>query len=127
MKVIVIEDRSAIRTVFSSMINRMGHEAFTFDDFDLAFDACKTQAVDAIFVDMEVKGIESLGYKALSLLRATQKDWIPMVVMSMDYKPEEFLDLVNAGADDCLFKPIDPTILKAKLVVIERISNSKKN
>ena len=127
MLVVVIEDRRAVRTVFTSLLTRMGHNIETFDNFDQAFDFCNKQVVDAIFVDMDVTGIEALGQKALSLLRATQLQWIPIVAMSMQHKPNEFLAHIEAGADDCLFKPIDSTILKAKLLVIERIFRYKQN
>ncbi len=127
MLAVVIEDRSAIRTVFTSLLTRMGHKAEAFDNFEQAFDFCNKQTVDAIFVDMDVKGLESLGAKALSLLRATQLQWIPILAMSMQHKPKEFLAHIEAGADDCLFKPIDPDYLKAKLLVIERIFTYKQN
>jgi two-component system, HptB-dependent secretion and biofilm response regulator len=121
LNILVIEDRSAVRAVLHNMLGKMGHNMIDCESFERGFEyACKHRP-DMIFIDLETQGLTALGTKAVGFLRATQAQWFPIITTSMGYKSEDYLKTIEAGADDCLFKPIDPLLLKAKFIAYLRI------
>jgi two-component system, HptB-dependent secretion and biofilm response regulator len=105
------------------MLGRMGHNMIDCENFEQGFHYALKHRPDMIFIDLEINGLGSLGTKAIAFLRATQEQWFPIVTTSMGYKSEEYYKTIQAGADDCLFKPIDPILLKAKFTAFLRIVN----
>jgi DNA-binding response OmpR family regulator len=121
LNILVIEDRSAVRAVLHNLLGKMGHNMIDCESFELGFQYAARQRPDMIFIDLETQGLGALGTKAVSFLRATQAQWFPIIATSMGYKSEDYFKMIEAGADDCLFKPIDPILLKAKFTAYLRI------
>lgn len=119
MRLLVIEDDDAIRSVLERGLRAEG----------FAVDACVDgatglwQAIDggyaAIVLDLLLPGMS--GYKVCEKLRA-ERISTPILVLTAKAGDLDQIDLLDAGADDFLTKPVSIAVVAARLRVLIRRS-----
>lgn len=117
MRVLVIEDDEAIRSVLERGLRAEGFEVDACADGSSGL----TRALDgghaAIVLDLLLPGLS--GYRVCEHLRAEGVD-TPILVLSAKSGEYDQIDLLDAGADDFLTKPVGIELVAARLRALVR-------
>ncbi|MBV1928830.1 MAG: response regulator, partial [Gammaproteobacteria bacterium] len=117
-RVLVVEDNTTNQLVAKGMLAKFGI------DVDIAADgqeALRTLALlpyDLVFMDCQMPVMD--GFEATALIR--DQGWhamdpdIPVVAMTANARPEDHARCLEAGMNDFVSKPVDPTKLNQALV-----------
>lgn len=125
MNVLVVDDSKSMRHLIGAVLRQLGHRALTARDADAALQYFSDKRIDLVLVDVEMPGMD--GFELTRELRTRLgNNWIPIVFLSSKQDAEQIEKGINAGGDDYLGKPINPTILKAKLLAMSRISDMRR-
>ena len=119
MKILVTDDCQTDRLIIRRYLLSMQHEVLLAEDGEQAIRLFQEQNPDLVLLDVRMPGMD--GYQLVNKLREIDQGWRPILFLSGSVKAESFAKGINAGADDYLHKPIDKTILKAKLQSMERL------
>ena len=77
------------------------------------------EGIDAILLDLQMKEID--GLEMLKTIRKSKKtSAIPVVILTKSEDPEDERRLLQAGADDYLRKPVDPSQLIDRIRAVLR-------
>ncbi|WP_119395230.1 GGDEF domain-containing response regulator [Salinibius halmophilus] len=119
MRVLVVDDNKADQLILSSILQRLGHEVILVDSGEAALTLLNEQDVDLVIMDEEMPGYS--GHEVVLLLREQADEWLPVIFLSGNDTPEAVLRGITAGGDDYLKKPVDITILEAKMLAMRRL------
>lgn len=113
-RLLIIDDNESARSLIKRRLAMYGYEVFVASNKKEAFKALESYAIDVILLNMFLNGESSL-----HLLETLKKDRdyksIPVIIISSDSDTELLVECVEAGAEDYLVKPLNQTILKARL------------
>lgn len=126
MKVLLAEDSHSNQMLIKAYVEDAGHQVVTVDDGQQAVDGFAIERPDLVIMDvtMPVKdGIEAA--KEIRALTESENDWIPIIFLSAMTASEDIARGIDAGGDDYLTKPIDATVLNAKLRAMQRIAEMR--
>jgi signal transduction histidine kinase len=111
---LVVDDDAANRDVLSRRLKRQGHRVTTASKGSDALLLMREAAFDLVLLDImmpEMDGYQVLGHiKGDALLRH-----IPVIMISALHEVQSVVRCIEAGAEDYLTKPFDPTLLKARI------------
>jgi two-component system, sensor histidine kinase and response regulator len=111
---LVVDDDPANREVLCRRLERQGHDVQTAGSGLEAMRILGEAAFDLVLLDImmpEMDGYEVLGYiKADSRLQH-----IPVIMISALNELQSVVRCLEAGAEDYLTKPFNPTLLKARI------------
>ena len=128
MNILIADDTASDRIVLKSYLKQMGH---TISDVDsgvkvVQFVGENYTDLDLIIMDVMMPGID--GHEAARQIRLMEKDeWVPIIFLSGQTEDDDLVAGIDAGGDDYLFKPVNKTILKAKIQAMQRISVLRRN
>ena len=112
--VLVVDDVEANRDLLSRRLQRQGHSVTSAENGRQAIDLLQTQAFDVILCDIMMP--EMNGYQVLEHLKADPTlRHIPVIMVSALDDIDSVVRCIELGAEDYLFKPFNPTLLKARL------------
>lgn len=122
VRVLVVDDSSINLDVVGLMLSRNGALVTTANSGEeaLAALAASPEAFDVVLMDVQMPGIDGLEAtrRARKLLGLTP---LPIIALTAGALTEEKRKALDAGMDDFLSKPIDPTQLINRLrVAVER-------
>lgn len=122
MKVLVADDDPVTRCTLEALLHDWGHEAVVTADGRAALEAlCNrggprlailgrlTGPLDARSICQRLRGVDALREYTYVLLLGTKQE------------RAQLLETLEAGADDCIAMPFDPTELRVRLRVGERV------
>lgn len=114
MHVLVVEDNEMNRKVLDAFLRKAGHKATVLDKAEKAFDLLERHQFDAIFMDINLNGID--GIKATEMIRKTEEiDSIPIVAITGNVSEKDIKLYEQAGFNGFIAKPIVPEKLYAML------------
>jgi len=119
MRVLLIEDDSALSKSIELMLGNEGFNVFTTDLGEEGIDLGKLYDYDIIILDLNLPDMH--GYDVLRKLRAA-KVQTPVLILSGMGDAEKKVKGLGYGADDYLVKPFDRLELVARLQAIVRRS-----
>ncbi len=115
-KILVVDDVSENRDLLLRRLQRLG-----FSDIDqaengkLALAAMDTKSYDLVLLDIMMPELDGFG-----VLEALNKDGRinnqPVIVISALSEIEPVVRCIELGADDFMFKPFNPTLLRARVL-----------
>lgn len=117
MRVLVIEDDEAIRSVLQRGLDAEGFEVEVADNGDDGLWRALEGGFAAIILDLLLPGRS--GYAVCEALRA-EGDTTPILVLTAKSGEFDQIDLLDAGADDFLTKPVSIAVIAARLRVLIR-------
>jgi diguanylate cyclase (GGDEF)-like protein len=126
VKVLIADDTRMALLVTTRHVAACGHEILTAVDGAEAVAQFVTEHPDLVLLDVEMPGMD--GYGAARRIREIcdeRGDWIPIVFLSGKVADEDVMRGIEAGGDDYLTKPVNPTVLRAKLQAMERIAEMR--
>ena len=108
--VLIVEDHIEVAQLFSMMLQRQGFITQISRDANRALHFLRTQQPDAVLLDLMLPGVGGLEV-CRYVRRDTRMDQAPIVVVSANQDPVAEAEVLDAGADVFLPKPVNATEL----------------
>jgi class 3 adenylate cyclase len=113
-EILVVDDNASNRDVLARRLAREGHAVTTAEDGAAALDLAAARRFDLILLDLimpQMSGFEVL--RRLKAVEATRD--MPVIVISALDELDSVVRCIEAGAEDYLTKPFNPTLLSARV------------
>jgi adenylate cyclase len=111
---LVVDDNRVNRLLLGRLLEQLGHTVTFAENGREALEALRKRRVDLVLLDIEMP--EMNGYQVLEAVTAdAQLRHIPVVMMSSVEEVDSVARCVEMGAEDYLFKPVNPVLLKARV------------
>ncbi|AXA44245.1 response regulator transcription factor [Rhizobium leguminosarum] len=117
MRVLLIEDDTALGAAIRDQIAADGHSVDWVNRLDLAGDAIVAAAYDLVLLDLMLP--DGLGIPFLKALRG-RGDVTPVMILTALDQVSDRISGLNAGADDYMVKPFDLAELSARIGSVAR-------
>ncbi|MGO8654551.1 response regulator, partial [Rhizobium ruizarguesonis] len=117
MRVLLIEDDTALGAAVRDQIAADGHSVDWVNRLDRAGDAIVAAAYDLVLLDLMLP--DGLGIPFLKALRGRGDVTPVMILTALDQVSDRIAGL-NAGADDYMVKPFDLAELSARIGSVAR-------
>jgi len=130
LSIMVIDDSASERSLLQAMLHWLGNQVLELNSGLKAIKYLATNpgTIDLIILDVLMPGID--GYETARRIRKLEaeqnEEWCPIIFLSGRCGSEYIAHGIDAGGDDYLTKPVDATILKAKITAMQRIANMRK-
>lgn len=112
--ILVVDDNEANRDLLERRLRSQGYDPVTVEGGEAAIDFLGSKDVDMILLDMIMPGLD--GTEVLGRLKNDAKlKNIPVVMLSALDDMERIIECISMGAEDYLFKPPNPVLLKARI------------
>ena len=111
---LVVDENRVNRLLIARTLEQLGHRVSFAENGRQALEALRARPVDLVLLDIEMP--EMNGYETLDALQADAKlRDIPVVMMSSVEEVDSVARCIEAGAEDYLFKPVNPVLLRARV------------
>lgn len=112
--VLIVDDNEMNRDLLSRRLQRQGFTIVMAENGKQALDIVRTQPFDMVLLDVMMPQMN--GYQVLEALKAdADLRHIPVIMISALDDLESVVRCIELGAEDYLFKPFNPTLLKARI------------
>ena len=120
MKVLIAEDDKDSRELLSWFLQKLGYQVVAMENGKDAWDAFRKGRFRLVVSDLLMPDID--GLELCRRIRAhKQSKYTYIILLTALIGKKDYLEGMEAGADDFVTKPFDPDELKARLRVAERI------
>ena len=121
MKVLAAEDDAVTRAALEGTLKRFGHEPVMAVDGEEAWDALsQSDDIRVVLTDWIMPKVD--GIELCRRIRQRRgKEYTYVIMLTVKKGKSDYLEGMDAGADDFVTKPFDPEELQARLRVAERI------
>jgi len=123
LQILAVDDDPLIGLTISAFATRLGHQCVHVAAGAEAISRYRESDFDLVLVDRIMPGMD--GLETTGQLRALQErtGWRPIIMLSGASDIDEQVIALNAGCDDFLAKPINFSILEAKINSFWRIAD----
>ena len=122
MDVLVVDDETIILRLLTRFISEQGHNVVPFSDAEEAWDAFQKGSYRLLVLDWLMPGMT--GLDLCRKVRASREGpYCVIIIVTAMTKPHHLEEVLEAGADDYLKKPLDPDLLNVRLTIAERKVN----
>ncbi|WEK52198.1 MAG: ATP-binding protein [Candidatus Kaistia colombiensis] len=120
-RVLLADDNRINQRVFSRILEAAGHSVLLAETGDQALDLLEEKAdqIDIVLMDFNMPDTDGLEATKLYRVMATGDRRLPIVGLTADATALNDSRWRDAGMDDCLIKPVEPTAL---LAAVDRIT-----
>lgn len=119
MRVAILEDESAQADLVVRILSSVGHSCVPFATGPALMAKLRQETFDLLILDWNVPGGVS-GLDVTTWARAHLTPPPPILMVTARSEAEDIVAGLNAGADDFLVKPIDPSVLLARVHAVLR-------
>lgn len=121
MKVLVAEDNEVWRKVLVQHLARFGFDYYEAKDGQEAWDLMRSpDAPRLVILDWQMPKMDGIEV-CRRIKRDENRGFTYIILLTSRNATEDMVAGLDAGADDYLVKPIDPTILRSRLTAARRI------
>ena len=118
-RILLVEDDPTIREMTQLALQRDGFDVDTADDGAMGLSAFRSQPPDLVLLDVMLPGVD--GVSVCRTIR--ERSVVPIVMLTARTDPIDVVLGLEAGADDYVTKPFEPSILAARLrAVLRRVA-----
>ncbi len=111
---LVVDDNRVNRLLLGRALEQLGHTVTFAENGREALEALRQRRVDLVLLDIEMPEMD--GYQVLAALAADPRlRDLPVVMMSSVEEVDSVARCIEMGAEDYLFKPVNPVLLKARV------------
>lgn len=108
LRILVVDDYPANRQLLSSQLDYLGHRVMEAQEGEQALKLWRTHVFDMVITDCNMPQLS--GYELTGAIRDEERaQGVPPTLIlgfTANAQPEEKVRCLEAGMDDCLFKPI---------------------
>jgi two-component system cell cycle response regulator len=120
MKVLIAEDDRDSRELLSWLLEKLGYEVVATENGNQAWDAFRREKFRLVISDLLMPDLD--GLELCRRIRSTPTPkYTYIILLTALIGKKDYLEGMDAGADDFMTKPFDPDELKARLRVAQRI------
>jgi DNA-binding response OmpR family regulator len=120
MKILIAEDDKDSRELLSWLLQKLGYQVVATENGNEAWEAYRRGRFRLVISDLLMPDVD--GLELVRRIRAQkQPKYTYIILITALIGKKDYLDGMEAGADDFVTKPFDPDELKARLRVAERI------
>jgi DNA-binding response OmpR family regulator len=116
VRVLLVEDDEVIRRSVALALERYGYQVDPAPDGLSGLERCRTQTYDVLILDVMLPGLD--GVSLCRRIRETSQ--IPILMMSARGDSVDVVSGLEAGADDYVVKPVDTSVLVARIRTLLR-------
>jgi diguanylate cyclase (GGDEF)-like protein len=124
MKILLVEDSTAVVLVMKRRLSSFGHEVLLAKNGSEAVDMFHDCAPDLVLMDIEMPVMN--GFEAASRIRAVEATqqwaWTPIIFLTASDTVENLITAIEAGGDDFMAKTVPEPVLQAKMKAMARIA-----
>ena len=120
MKVLIAEDDEDSRELLSWILQKLGYEVIAATNGKEAWDAFRKGRFRIVISDVLMPELDGLEL-CRRIRMHKQSKYTYIIIITALIGKKDYLEGMEAGADDFVTKPFDPDELKARLRVAERI------
>jgi len=114
LDILVVDDIQESRRSLCALVSELGHRATGADSGRAALDRVRARLPDLVLVDLLMPELD--GFELTRLIRnLTGERWLPVIATSSLQGDEHVIQALRSGADDYLSRPVNPSLLEAKL------------
>ncbi len=118
--VLVADDIERSRTETACAVERLGHRTVRCSSGAQTLAAVATAQPDLVLLDLLMPDMD--GYEVTRRLRLSNAHkWLPVIVTSALQGDHHFIEALTRGADDYLPRPVNPSLLQARLKHYQRV------
>ncbi len=119
LHVLVVEDNAGERWLFSEILRTRGHVVTACEDAESAWEEFEARDPDLVVLDWVLPGVN--GLELCRKIRAAPQGarCVILMVTGKDH-PDALAEVLAAGADDYVAKPVDVGLLNIRLAMAER-------
>ena len=117
MRILIIEDESAIAKVLDRGLRAHGHQVLIAERGEEGLILAGDESVDLVILDIALPGLN--GHQVLERIRA-DRPRLPVLMLTARDDLKNKVDALNAGADDYLTKPFAFEELLARIRAVTR-------
>lgn len=112
--VLVVDDNEMNRDMLSRRLQRQNCDVLTAENGQIALDIIASHPIDLVLLDIMMPVMS--GYDVLERLKADETTRsLPVIMISAVDDMDSVVRCIELGAEDYLFKPFNPTLLKARI------------
>jgi DNA-binding response OmpR family regulator len=112
--ILVVDDDPANRDLLARRLGRQGYRATCMESGEAALKFLETEEPDLVLLDLVMPGLD--GEAVLRRLKADPRlKHLPVIMLSGLDATERIVSCILQGAEDYLFKPFNPVLLKARI------------
>lgn len=119
MKILVVDDQAANRSLLAYLLVDGGHETVEAASGQECLDVFVRDIPDLILMDVMMPGMD--GYEAAAQIKASTAQYVPIIFLTALSDDVSLSKCIESGGDDFLTKPVNETLLNAKIKAHERI------
>lgn len=112
--VLVVDDNEMNRDMLARRLQRQNCEVLMAENGAVALDLVRARPVDLVLLDIMMPGVS--GYEVLETIKSDPAlRHIPVIMISAVDDIDSVVKCIELGAEDYLFKPFNPVLLKARV------------
>ncbi|MDR3518528.1 MAG: diguanylate cyclase [Azospirillaceae bacterium] len=120
MQIMVVDDSRTIRQLISGWVEGFGYEVHQACDGVDALEVFHRINVDVVLTNWFMPRMD--GMELCWHLRANSRSkYIYLILMTAMRSPSAYIEALDVGADDLIYKPLEPPVLQARLRAAGRI------
>src|SRR6266568_2793351 len=120
MKILIAEDDRDSRELLRWMLEKLGYQVVAAENGKEAWEAFRRGRFRLVISDVLMPEIDGLEL-CQRIRKHKQSKYTYVIIITALIGKKDYLEGMEAGADDFVTKPFDPDELKARLRVAERI------
>lgn len=119
LKILIVEDNNRTVTLLTKFLENLQHSVIIAENGQIAFEKFIAEKPDLILTDLNMPVVD--GITLIKQIREASEDqWVPVLILSAYGEEKDIIAGLEAGADDYLTKPINMSILRAKIEAMHR-------
>jgi len=120
MKILIVDDNPSNLKIIGSYCKKWGYSIITGKNGEEAVTHFQSENPDLVLMDVMMPIMD--GFEATTRIKEISRSrWVPIILLTSLDEGENIVKGVKAGADDYLKSPVNFTILRGKIKVMERI------
>jgi diguanylate cyclase (GGDEF)-like protein len=121
MQILVVDDNRLIREMLSAIITNEGYKPFLAKGADEALSILSRNEIDLILMDVEMPDMNGFDLTR-KIRKLLAEQWVPIIFLSGQTDDKHLCAGIDAGGDDYLTKPVNSSVLSAKIRAMSRIA-----
>lgn len=121
MRILAVDDNPVNIKVVSQFLLNQGYEVITAASGEEAIEKFQSESPELILMDIMMPGMN--GHEATTRIKELSGNrWVPVIFMSALSREEDKVKGLEVGGDDYVTKPVEFSILAAKITAMQRIA-----